>query len=223
MDNKYKSECTNLLLTSLAKAQGAYKVPTLNEHSARGSYSNLFAILEAAKEALSENGLSIFWNIELLDEGSGASLLWATLGHCSGQYIRSACRIIKEETFVQTWNNTEAYKRLHAYLLLGMAPVGTDPLFYDDNGVTESERVRVRNIRENKPVTISHITDSISTDEYDDIMWELKDDTDMVISIQKYYGISSIADLPKSEYHQAKAKIRKIKQTHADYKKTKDS
>lgn len=221
--NKYRSEHINLLLSSLAIAQGTYKSPIPNEDSNRGMFANLGAILEAVKESLSTNGLSFFYHIELLDEGSGASLLWATLGHCSGQYMSSGSRIIQESTFIETWNNTEAYKRMHAYLLLGIAPTGTDPLFYDDNGVMQADRLRIKNIRENKPAPRSYMAEVISTDEYDDIMWELNDYPEIVKSLQKHYGLSSIADLPKSEYHPAKAQIRKIKKTHEEYIKSQNS
>lgn len=216
-EDKYRSEEINLLMGSLAKAQGMYKPLVPNDESALGQFANLQAIIESVKEALASNGLSFFNQIELLDEGTGSSLLWTRLGHESGQFISTCARVIIGKTFRETFNGIECYKRLNALNLLGIAPVGRDPLLYDDNGSDEVQKEYIKNVRAGKPVArISH-PDTISKQEYEDIMWELEGYPDLVKNIQKHYAISSIADLPKSEFYNTKAQIRKIKKAQEDY------
>lgn len=217
--NKYRSDEIHLLSKSLAIAQGTYKELIPNEIVPGGTFANLQAILLAVKESLSSNGISFYQNIELLDEGSGALLLWTQLSHESGQYISSCTRIIPGATFRETFNMIEAYRRVNALLLLGIAPSGKDPLLYDDNGASQAERVYIKNARTFKIPEKAHVPDAISIEEYNDLMWDLEEFPDIVKNIQKHYGITTLADLPRTEYHNAKAQIRKIKKTHEDYVK----
>lgn len=218
--NKYRSEEISQLMASLAKAQGQYLELIPNEDTPGGKFANLNGILKAVRNALSENGLTFFQHIELLDEGSGASLLWTQLGHSSGQYISSCSRVVPGGTFREVFNSIEAYKRLSALLILGIAPVGKDPLLYDDNGASQAEKIHLKNVRSHRMQPKSHVPEAITSDEYDDLMWELEDHPDILKGILKFYEISTVADLPKTEFHTAKAKIRQIKKTHEDYVKT---
>lgn len=221
MISKYRSEELGALFGAFSKAQGMYKPLVPNEDTPAGKFANLTSILEASREALSANSLSFYQYIELLDEGSGASLLWTVLSHESNQYISSCSRVIPGSTFRETFNNIEAYKRLNALLILGIAPVGKDPLIYDDNGASQAEKVMVRTLRSARMMPKSHVPETITSDEYEDLMWELEEFPEVVKSILKHYDITSIADLPKTEFHNAKAQIRKIKKTHEDYIKDK--
>lgn len=216
--NKYRSDEINLIMGALAKAQGTYKNLIPNEDSAAGSFANLTAILGSVRESLSSNGLGFYQYIELIDEGSGASLLWTELGHESGQYISSCCRVVAGQTFRETFNAIESYKRLNALLILGIAPIGKDPLLYDDNGVEDQERTKLRTLRHGAAATRPHHPDVINSQEYDELIFELEGYADIVKSIHKYYDITSIADLPKSEFHNVKAQIRKVKKANEEYK-----
>lgn len=217
--NQYRSDEINLIMGALAKAQGAYKPLVPNEEVGGGIFANLTAILEAVREALSSNGLGFYQHIELIDEGSGASLLWTRIGHESGQYISSCSRVVAGTTFRETFTGIEAYKRLNALLILGIAPVGKDPLIFDDNGAEQAEKMMIKNLRssDRSKIPKSQHPDVISKDEYEDLLYELDGFPELVTGIQKFYDIISIADLPKSEFHQAKAKIRKLKKTHEEY------
>lgn len=215
--NQYRSDDINLIMAALSKAQGSYKSLQPNEDMAGGRFANLTAILDAVRDSLSANEIAFYQYLELKDEGSGASLLWTSLAHSSGQYIATCSRVVVGQTFKETFNAIERYKRLSALSLLGIAPVGRDPLIHDDNGVQEEDRITLRNSRREKNTSKAIESESISTEQYEDLMWELEKYPDIVKGIQKYYNISSIADLPKSEFYNAKAQIRKIKKTHEDY------
>jgi|SRR5579859_3615956 hypothetical protein len=217
--NRYRSDDIDLIMGSLAKAQGSYKQLIPNEQAAGGMFANLHAILNAVKDALSTNGISFYQNIELLDEGSGAALLWTQLAHASGQYISSCTRIIQGATFKETFNMVEAYRRVNAMLLLGIAPSGKDPLLYDDNGASQAEKVHLKNSKALKNPDKPHVTEPVSSEEYQELIWELEGFPEIAQNLQEFYDIKTLADLPRSEYYNAKAKIRKIKKVHEDYVK----
>src|ERR1017187_407922 len=170
--NQYRSDEINLIMGALAKAQGAYKPLQPNEEVGGGIFANLTAILEAVREALSVNGLAFYQYIHLLDEGSGASLLYTVLSHESGQYVSSCSRIVSGATFRETFTGIEAYKRLNALLILGIAPIGKDPLIYDDNGVEQAEKTIIKNLRtsDRSKIPKSQHPDVISKDEYEDLL-----------------------------------------------------
>ena len=138
--NIYRSTEINEIMGALAKAQGNYKRLVANQNAPGGKFANLQAILEAVRESLSENGLGFFQFIELLDEGSGGALLKTTIGHESGQYISSCARVVAGKTERQTGNIYEIHKRLHALMILGIAPSDNDPIAFDDNGEIIAEQ-----------------------------------------------------------------------------------
>lgn len=216
----YKSESIDLVMGALAAAQGSYKRLVPNEDAVGGKYANLTAILEAATQALSKNGLAFYQYIELLDEGSGASLLKTVIGHSSGQFISSIGRLIPGKTFRDTFNTLEGLRRVHALLLLGMAPSDKDPLIRDDNGVEQFEQSMVDSIRKpqkDKDEEKAYSPEVINKDQYTDLMYELDGFSDLVESMQKFYNIPTIADLPREQYHPALARIRKIKKTQEEF------
>ncbi len=218
MTNKYRSEEINELMTAMSKAQGEYKVLVPNEDVAGGKIANLTAILEATRQALSENGLTFFQNIELLDEGSGASLLWTVIAHSSGQFHRSCSRIIQENTFRETFQAIERYKRLNALMLLGIAPTGLDPLMFDDNGIEEADKQLVKQIKNpaNKPKS-QHV-EMITKAEYDGLMFDLEGYAEIAKVIQEKYDIKTIADLPRTEIWNVKEHIRRVRTMYEEEK-----
>lgn len=217
--NLYRSGEIDKAMGAFAKAQGSYKPLIANEWAAGAKFANLKAILDSVREALSMNGLAFYQYIELLDEGSGAALLKSVLGHESGQYISSCARVITGKTDRQTGNIYEIHKRFHALMLLGIAPSENDPLSFDDNGSELGDQAlidRVRKPKEQNRVPIDR-TDIINNDQYTELMIELDGHEDIAKDIMEVYNISTIADLPRDEYHKAQAKIRHIKKTTEDY------
>lgn len=216
----YRSENTDLIYGALAVAQGSFKPLKSNQDAIGGKFANLTAILEAVREPLAKNGISFYQYIELLDEGSGASLLKTVLGHSSGQFISSFARLIPGKTFRDTFNTVEGLRRVHALLILGIAPSDSDPLIKDDNGVEQFEAAIVAEIRKPEKTKVeekSYSPETINKDQYTDLMYELEGFEEIAEGIQKYYNIPTIADMPRDQYHIAIAKIRKIKKTHEEY------
>lgn len=219
LNNIYRSIEINEIMGALAKAQGTYKKLIANQDAPGGKFANLQAILDAVRGSLSDNGLGFYQFIELLDEGSGASLLKTTIGHQSGQYISSCARVVTGKTERQTGNIYEIHKRLHALMILGIAPSGNDPVAFDDNGELMAEQHLISSLRKPDSPKKEELdrTDVINKTQYDELLIELHGFEKIAKDIMEVYDLATLADLPASEYHRARAKILKIKRTQEDY------
>lgn len=217
--NIYRSAEINNIMGALAKAQGSYRTLVANQDAPGGKFANLQAILEAVRESLAKNGLGFFQFIELLDEGSGAALLKTTIGHESGQYITSCARIVPGKTERQTGNIYEIHKRLHALMLLGIAPSDNDPIAFDDNGEIIAEQHLISSLRKPDTSQKEEIdrSDVINKTQYEELLIELDGFEKVAKDILEVYDITTLADLPASEYHRARSKILKIKRTQEEY------
>jgi hypothetical protein len=216
--NNHRSPEINQIMGALAKAQGSYKKLKANEESAGGKkFANLQAILDAVKDSLANNGLGFYQYIELLDEGSGAALLRTVLGHESGQYISSCARVVAGKTDRATGNIYEVHKRFHALMLLGIAPSENDPMAFDDNGDLLADERILEELKKPREQQKLHTEETVTKEQYNDLMIELEGYPELVKDIQDTYDIETLADLPKAEYHIALGKLRRIKKTHDEY------
>ena len=215
----YRSAEINEIMGALAIAQGSYKPLVANQDAPGGKFANLQAILLAVRESLSSNGLGFYQFIELLDEGSGAALLKTTIGHKSGQYIASCARVIPGKTDRETGNIYETHKRLHALMLLGIAPSDNDPIAFDDNGEMMAEAKLITDLRKPDSPKKEEINrnDVINKHQYEELLIELSGCDMIAKDIMEVYDIRTLADLPASEYHRARSKILKIKRTQEEY------
>jgi ERF superfamily len=216
-----RSDDIGLLIGALSKAQGSYKKLIPNETYPGGKYANLEAILDAVKDALSLNGLSFYQNIQLLDEGSGAALLITILGHESGQWISSTARVFTGKTDRATGNTYENHKRLHALMLLGIAPSTGDPIAFDDNGGEQEEEQLIEKLVRPPITRTVDPNDVITKDQHNEILIALGDYEDLAKSVKDTYKIDTLADLPREVYHDALAKIRRVRRTTEDYERRK--
>lgn len=206
-----------LLYGALAKAQGSYKKLVPNEDSASGPYANLDAIKEAVRESLSKNGLGFYQHIKLLDEGSGAALLETIIGHESGQEIESTARVFSGATDRESFNTIERHKRIHAMMLLGIAPSQNDPDAVDDNGDEQGENMAIEAIKNPKKFSKVGKTDVIDKKDYDQLMIELNDNMVLTQQIQDAYNVTTLQDLPARQFQYAMAEIRRIKRNLANF------
>lgn len=209
-------EC-NYLDEALAKAQGAYKKPVPNEDNGAGNkFANLSSILDAVREALSQNGLSFSQRIELMDDGVGFSLLRTRLGHSSGQWTSSLARIGKAKTLRHEGNWLEIIKRRQAQLILGIAPSQHDPVAFDDDGAEEHEYQAIEEIKKpssevKRAIDPLDNPELITQDQYKDIMTEVGTRDHLLQNLLSFYQVESIADIKRSEYFKILSKIRNIK------------
>lgn len=83
-----QSEQINDVMTALAKAQGQME-PAIKDSSNphfKSKYADLASVWEACREALSKNGLAVTQTMDFVGE---KQVLITTLGHSSGQWIKS--------------------------------------------------------------------------------------------------------------------------------------
>jgi hypothetical protein len=218
-NNIYRSAEINEIMGALSTAQGSYISLVANQECSKRKFANLQAILLAVRESLASNGLGFYQYIELLDEGSGAALLKTTIGHKSGQYISSCARVVTGRTDRQTGNTYEVHKRLHALMLLGIAPSDNDPIAFDDNGEMMAEEQLISSLRKPDSLEKEEIdrNDVINKHQYEELLIELSGFEKIAKDIMEVYDIRTLADLPASEYHRARSKILKIKRTQEEY------
>jgi hypothetical protein len=104
-------------------------------------------------------------------------------------------------------------------MLLGIAPSDNDPIAFDDNGEMMAELHLVSSLRKPdapKKEEIDH-NDVINGHQYSELLIELSGFDKIAKDIMEVYDIKTLADLPASEYHRARAKILKIKKTQEEY------
>ncbi len=218
----YRSETLGSLWSALSKAQGSYNPLKNNVIAAGGSYANLTAIIEATRKSLADNELAFNFYEEVTE--SGISMIWATLGHSSNEYMKSCSRITQQPTFRETFNAIENYKRLTACNMLGIAPSEHDPLLRDDAGEEEYDKKIIGDMRKSNNQETpkkSEFAVTISKEQYDDLMFELEGYPEIAKGLQEFFKIKTVADLPADQIYFARDKIRRLKKTHDEYVKTK--
>lgn len=199
------------VIAALAKAQGSYKKLVCNEWSVGGPYANLQAILEATRQALSDNGLAFYQYIDPITEEAGGVYLKTILAHASGQSISSSTRLVTPETDKAIGNSYEIHKRFHALMLLGIAPSENDPHAYDDAGESSAEDHLVKKLSRPGTKIDYNRNATLTKDRARELEIELEGHPDMWKEIKERYGISLIADLPNDHYIKIKEEIRRVK------------
>lgn len=108
-----QSENINELVTALAKAQGQMRgavKDSTNPHF-KSRYADLASVWEACREPLCENGLAIIQTMGM--EGDKQALV-TTLGHSSGQWIRSTVVLPLQKGTPQDLGSCITYCRRYA-------------------------------------------------------------------------------------------------------------
>lgn len=128
-----QSEQVNELFAALSKAQGEMK-PAIKDSKNpffKSTYADLSSVWDACREALRKHGLTVIQAPIVLD---GNNYLQTTLGHASGQYMKSLCPLITAKTDVQSYGAAVTYTRRFA--LASMVGICQE----DDDGEKERER-----------------------------------------------------------------------------------
>lgn len=108
-----QSENINELVTALAKAQGQMRgavKDSTNPHF-KSRYADLASVWEACREPLCENGLAVIQTMGM--EGDKQALV-TTLGHSSGQWIRSTVVLPLQKGTPQDLGSCITYCRRYA-------------------------------------------------------------------------------------------------------------
>lgn len=117
----------NSLLEALAKAQSKIegaKKDGINPHL-KNKFPSLASVWEAAREAITENGLSVIQSIEILD--SGQQCLATLLGHKTGQWVKSLIPMNPLKADPQTMGSLITYYRRYSLAaMVGICPEDDD-------------------------------------------------------------------------------------------------
>jgi hypothetical protein len=122
-----QSENINELMTALAKAQGKIQ-PAMKDKANpffKSSYADLASVWTACRDALSENGLAVVQSV--CTNSERAMNLITTLGHSSGQWIKSEMPIISQKQDPQSLGSAITYFRRYSLAaMVGVAPEEDD-------------------------------------------------------------------------------------------------
>lgn len=133
-----QSEQVNELFGALSKAQGEMKGAQKDSQNPffKSRYCDLSSVMEACRESLSRNSLSVVQTPIISEDGY---VLITTLGHSSGQWIRSHTPLLMAKNDAQSFGAALTYFRRFALAsIVGVCPE-------DDDG----EKERQRSTREN--------------------------------------------------------------------------
>lgn len=122
-----QSESIKELATALAKAQGKISHATKESKNPHfnSKYADLASVLDACREPLSENGLSV---CQLPSKSDGAWILITRLIHSSGEWIQGEVPILSSKQDAQGFGSGMTYAR--RYGLASVVGIAQD----DDDG-----------------------------------------------------------------------------------------
>lgn len=148
------SENINELMSALAKAQGKIQ-PAFKDKANpffKSSYADLASVWSACREALSENGLAIVQTV--VTNADKAMNLVTTLGHSSGQWMKSEMPIISQKLDPQSLGSAITYYR--RYTLAAMVGVAPE----EDDG--EAAQAAYRENRQSNPSLSKKVAPKVS-------------------------------------------------------------
>ena len=118
-----QSEKIDELMGALAKAQGemSYASTDSSNPHFRSKYADLASVWQACREALAKNGLAL---VQTLDLAGESQVLITTLGHSSGQWMKSIMKLPVQKPGPQEIGSCISYCR--RYSLAAMVGVYQD-------------------------------------------------------------------------------------------------
>lgn len=212
-----KSE-TDKISEALAKAQGEFPRISFNRNNPylKRDFTDLDMMVHSVKTMLEKNGLSVTQIRFLTDEGS--TILKTRLRHSSGQWIEDRARINPFKNDPQSIESYTAFMKRMAYAAILNITIQNDP--HDDDGersMLETRAIMAKGVELNTNYTkLESSYEVITREQLVELERELVGNNDLAKDIMEYYRIQSIADIPQSEYFNAKDKVMKLKKLRND-------
>ncbi len=210
----------NELYTALAKAKLEYKHVRFNRENSfnKQVYADLDVIQKSTNLALATQGLVFIQEPRDVD---GTTYLYSTLGHSSGQEIECKNRLIVPgytgaKSDLQRFGEALAYlKRQVAQAMLGIV-ANNDPEDNDDADASSTQytnETRRSLGGDTKPAHVDQgvFSERISSDDLEDLYYELQDYPIMTQSLLKGLEIKELADMPKAKFRSQIDLVRKQK------------
>jgi hypothetical protein len=175
-----QSEQINELMGALAKAQGEMShavKDSVNPHF-KSKFADLASVWQACRDPLAKNGLAI---TQTMDFSGERQVLVTTLGHASGQWIKSIVALPIQKPGAQELGSCLSYCR--RYALASMVGVYQD----DDDAEVATKREPVKGPR-------------ITSKQLDEIHEWLLDFPDSAKALCDKFGIQEIAELEQKDF-----------------------
>lgn len=199
------------LHNALAKAQSEMKVAQLTEENKyfKTPFADLVSIVNASRDALSKNGLSITQETRLNDKGQ--TYIDTVLRHSSGQSISCQMTLNPPANDIQSVHSHITYVRRMCYsAICGIVTEGED----DDGecSMANHRETMKKGVKLNTKYNPKEQTfEKISKDQLEELEYELSEYEDIAEQILDGLKLQSLADMPKSKYFRALQRIREIK------------
>ncbi len=213
-NTSFMSENINEIMTALSKAQGKIQPASKDKSNPffKSKYADLSSVWEACRDSLSENGLAVVQTIQQKQEGL---TLITTLGHSSGQWIKSEMPIIVSKNDPQSLGSAITYYRRYSLsAIVGVAPND------DDDGEKAQSNYRNQQLK-NENTKINEVKQIISRKQSEDLSNILDNCASsykewFLSAIKKHpYNANSISEIPLSNYNEMK--IAAIKNQEESY------
>jgi hypothetical protein len=188
----YQSEQINELMTALSKAQGKIRPAEKNKKNPhfKSEYADLDSIWAACRHPLSEQGLSV---IQSMNHKDGITYLVTTLGHTSGQWIKSEFPMASTVRPQDLGSALTYYRR---YALSSMVGVTAGE---DDDANAAQEGTQIAQVTQVTQVT--HNSKRLSDKQIGVLLRETKGDETFWLD---RYKVESMQDIP---YESGKAQV----------------
>lgn len=194
------SEQLGELFAALAKAQGQIRAAGKDGSNPyfKSSYATLDSCWEAARSALSANGLSVVQTLE--SSASGAYSICTILGHASGQFICSTLPLLMAKQDVQSFGSAISYMRRYAFCAL-VGITQSDEM--DDDG----EKAVGRGVQASQPQSTKSAQTSpkeekryITPQQAEEISILIGDDFELGQRILSLYKVLELEDIESNQY-----------------------
>jgi len=205
------------LCSALAKAQGEFKIAIKNQVNVKlnfnsEKYADLTAVVNASRPALAKNGLAVTQPIN--EHPSGANYLHTKLTHSSGQWLESVIKLVPSEDDIDSVESNIICMRRHAYASL----IGVIIKDEDDDGAADSRKARkekAEGTKLNRRINLKkdQSYDTITQDQYEEILYELGDHEDICEQILTGMNIASLANIPKEKFLKSITRVRELVQS----------
>lgn len=208
------SENINELMSALAKAQGKIQ-PACKDSSNpffKSKYADLSSVWESCRSALSENGLAVVQSVS--NNENGMSLI-TTLGHASGQWIRSEMPIELVKKDPQTLGSIITYYRRYALAaIVGVAPD-------DDDGEKAQSHYRNKSQDKITPMPVEKQINKVTSQQASELEMILNECHENYRNwvhehLKKQYGVSSLSNVSSEMFERMKsAALKNMELNHA--------
>lgn len=197
----YESTEINEIGGALAQAQGEMHTAAAKSVNPffKSKYASFTEVVIASRTSLAKNKISVAQKLIFCDK-HGISILTKIIHH-SGQWISSVMQVSPQKEDIHSKGSYISYVKRYSYAAL----VGVCTEDEDDDGNSAVQQERKQNSR---PLLNSKEYEKVTSEQVQNIMFEIGEHTDIAESLFKNFNINKIADIPKDYYIKVLQKIR---------------